>query len=434
MLPDDVLLAIFYFCADEDPFEKEEIEAWQTLVHVCRQWRSVVFESPNRLNLRLVCTAKTPARDTLDVWPPFPLLIQGRAYLEEGLDDIIAVLEHSGRVHVIDLEDVSSPQLEKLSAAMQEPLPELTRLELSSYGEVVLHDSFLGGSAPRLQFLHLFGVPFPGLPKLLSSTTHLANLYLWNIPHSGYISPEMMLTALSALTSLGEFILEFQSTRSRPDRARRQPLLTRSVLSVLTYFRFKGDSEYLDDLVAYIDAPRLNYLYTIFFNQIIFDTPQFIQFICRTPRLDALEKTHVIFEGNATRVNLSSLKPGRGELHVNIPCRELDWQVSSLEQVCTSSLPPLSTLEDLYIYQSPYSHPHWQDNIEDTLRLELLRPFTAVKNLYLCATYRACPARAFWGQNGRSVAHLTKHFLGGTPTIGSCRERHWAVYCHATSH
>ena len=32
MLPDDILLAIFYFCADEDPFTKKEMEAWQTLV------------------------------------------------------------------------------------------------------------------------------------------------------------------------------------------------------------------------------------------------------------------------------------------------------------------------------------------------------------------------------------------------------------------
>jgi hypothetical protein len=68
------------------------------------------------------------------------------------------------------------------------------------------------------------------------------------------------------------------------------------------------------------------------------------------------------------------------KLHLRISCRDLDWQVLSLEQVCTSCLPPLSTLEDLYIYQDPY----WQsDNVENAQWLGLLHPFSAVRNLYL---------------------------------------------------
>ena len=69
---------------------------------------------------------------------------------------------------------------------------------------------------------------------------------------------------------------------------------------------------------------------------------------------------------------------------MDIPCRELDWQISSLEQVCTSCLPSLSALEDLTISERrQYSRLHWPDTIENTLWLELLRPFTFVKNLYL---------------------------------------------------
>ena len=63
--------------------------------------------------------------------------------------------------------------------------------------------------------------------------------------------------------------------------------------------------------------------------------------------------------------------------------RELDWQVSSMEQVCTSCLPPLLNLEHLYIYENPRWRQHWQDNIENALWLELLHPFTSVKNLFL---------------------------------------------------
>jgi hypothetical protein len=390
MLPDDVLLAIFDFCAgDENERTKREIEAWQTLVHVCQRWRSLVFGSPRHLNLRLVCTSRTPARDEQDIWPDLPLVIQCYDYPIDNVDNIVAELERRNRVRQIRL-GVSSLDLEKVLRAMQQPFPELTQLWLWSDDEIdetrALPDSFLGGSALSLRHLYFRGIPFPGLPNLLLSATHLVDLDLRKIPHSGYISPEAMVSALSALTSLGILRLGFQSPRSCPGWASRYPPPpTRFVLPVLTYFRFKGVSEYWDNLVARIDAPRLSSLDITFFNQIIFDTPQFIQFISRTPTLKALEKAIVTFMDGAAIVSLTSLASlHRGpELSVRISSRELDWQVSSLEQVCTSSLPPLSVLEDLYITEEPYWQLDWQDNIENAMWLELLHPFIAVKNLYL---------------------------------------------------
>ena len=133
---------------------------WQTLVHVCHRWRSVVFGSSRRLNLRLVCTSDTPARDTLDIWPFLPLLIAADGRRTESMDDIIAVLERSDRVVKIEFSSVNDSNLEIVLAAMQVPFPELTFLEFYSSGEnlgteSVLPDSFLGGSAPRLEYLSL---------------------------------------------------------------------------------------------------------------------------------------------------------------------------------------------------------------------------------------------------------------------------------------
>ena len=388
MLHDDVLLAIFDFCV--------ELETWQTLVHVCRRWRSVVFGSPRRLNLRLICSAKTPARDTLDIWPVLPLLIHANYRLPiERVDNIVAVLERSSRVHQIALLGVSGSHLEVL-AAMQGPFPELTHLTLRSSGTVpALPDLFLGGSVPRLQILHFRGIPFPGLPNLLLSVPHLFDLSLYDIPHSGYFSPEAMAAALSTLTSLRTLRLEFQSPQSRPDWAgRRPPPSTRFVLPDLTLFWFKGVSEYLDELVARINAPRLESLDITLFNQIVFDAPQVIQFICRTPTMNALEKARFTFGRGGVFVSLSSKASREQGLKVTIPCTELDWQVSSLEQVFNSCLPPLSTLEDLYISEYPIWLPEWQDNIENVLWLELLRLFTGVKNLYLSEEFalRIVPA------------------------------------------
>ena len=79
---------------------------------------------------------------------------------------------------------------------------------------------------------------------------------------------------------------------------------------------------------------------------------------------------------------------------MKIPCTASEWQLSSLEQVCSSSSPLLSTLEDLYIFEDQTYLPCWQDDFENTLWLDLLRPFVAVKDLYLSEEFvpRIAPA------------------------------------------
>jgi len=266
---------------------------------------------------------------------------------------------------------------------MQVPFSELTDLVLESYnGRVAFFpDSFLGGSTPRLKTLQLGRIPFPGLPNLLSSAPHLIDLHLLNIPYAGYISSEVMVAVLSTLTSLGSLKLEFEFPRSHPDPASQH--LTRTVLPALKEFWFRGDNEYLEDLMARIDAPRLNILYITYFDQILFDTSQFTQFINRTPNLKAFERARISFDGNEAGVSLSSQTSGHRVLNVRIPCGELNWQLLSLKRIFTLSLPPLSTPEDLYISEINDLEPDWLDTIDSTLWLELLHPFSAVKNLYL---------------------------------------------------
>jgi hypothetical protein len=124
----------------------------------------------------------------------------------------------------------------------------------------VIPDSFLGGSAPRLEHFELSEVPFPAFPKLLLSANHLVQLVLSDIPHSGYISPEAMVALLSVLSTLEKLSLEFQSPQSRPDwESRSLPPPERSILPALIRFDFKGVTEYLEQLVTHIDIPRLGH-------------------------------------------------------------------------------------------------------------------------------------------------------------------------------
>jgi hypothetical protein len=168
-----------------------------------------------------------------------------------------------------------------------------------------------------------------------------------------------MVTGLPMLTSLETLSLQFQSPRSHPDwEGRHSPPTTRSVLPNLTYFRFKGVSEYLEDLVARIDAPQLNGLDVTFFNQIDFDTPQLAQFISRTPAFKALNEASVFFRDSAASVTLLSQTAIHEGLEIAISsCRVSDWQLPSLAQVCASSVPLLSTVEKLYIQSVPWPGP-----------------------------------------------------------------------------
>jgi hypothetical protein len=177
------------------------------------------------------------------------------------------------------------------------------------------------------------------------------------------------------LSSLETLYLEFESPQSRPDlETRRPPPSKRSVIPALDSFRFKGVIEYLEDLVTGIDTPKLDEMEIALFNQIDFDTPRLAQFINRTPKLGKRDAT-VLFDDDSASVDFSP--------KIGISCREPDWQLSSIEQVCNSPLYLLSTVEDLYI-KNRYRKLVWKDDvIENTLWLQLLLPFTAVKNLYL---------------------------------------------------
>ena len=429
--PDVALLEIFDFYAGEKRKTHEDvehIEAWHTLVHVCRKWRIVVFGSPHRLGLRLRCTASTPVRETLGIWPLLPIVIVGGDDEKWGMDNIIAGVEHKDRICELELWRVPSSQMEKVFAAMRQPFLTLTRLWLQPKGETapVVPTSFLGGSAPRLRNLWLNSISFPRLPKLLLSATHLVHLELWNIPQPGYISPEAMVTSLSVLTRLQKLEIGFESPRSRPDRnSRRPPPLTRTLLPVLTQLSFRGVGTYLEDLTARIDAPLLDNLIITFFHQLIFDTPQLTQFIRRTPKLKAHDQAHVVLSEDHVWVTLPQTPDGN--LHLGISCKQSDWQLSSLAQICSLSFPQafISAVEHLYI-RTEYLGMHWQDDIENSQWLELFHPFTAVKSLYISQDFATHIAPALQELIGESVTEalpaLQNLFLEETRHSGPIQE------------
>jgi hypothetical protein len=326
---------------------------------------------------------------------------------------MIAALELNDRASIIDLWNVSSSELERFTTVMQFPFPVLTDLSLESSDGMapVISDSFLGGSAPRLRYVNLDGIPFPTLPNLLLSATDLVRLELWCIPHSGYISPEAMATCLSTLTRLKRFDLTFRSPQSRPDRdqaSRPPPTLAHIILPSLTRLRFQGVTEYLEDLVAQIDIPLLADTDITFFNQLVFDISHFPEFLCRAEKYAVLDQADIVLYTRHISVTLSSKS---GTVHpttltLRISCSKFDWQLSSLAQVCDLTLSTLSNLDRLDIRESPYLPPDWQDDIKSTQWLELFQPFTTVKDLHLSEEVASRVTPALQELTGERVADM----------------------------
>jgi hypothetical protein len=271
---------------------------------------------------------------------------------------------------------------------MQEQFPMLIRLVLDFQDYIgnpvpVLPDEFLCGSAPSLQFLELCSVPFPTLPKLLLSATQLVRLTLEKIPDSGYISPEAIVTSLATLADLKYLTIEFESSLSLPSRESRRPSLpTRIVLPALTHLQFQGPSEYLEDLVARVDAPLLDCIWITFFHRHLFDILQLVRFMRRTTSFQALNEAHVVFESYGVQVRSLPLTRTFDEKSgLRILCRS-DWELSSQVQDIASLFPSIYVVEHLHIY--PPRHLLWRATLEDMQWLEIFHSFTALKNLYIC--------------------------------------------------
>ena len=411
ILPGDVLLEIFKFYVDQ----VDRADAWHALVHVCREWRNVVFASPRWLHMKLLCTNRNPAKKMLDIWPALPIVIDAIIMnsRQSGVTNVIAALKQHHRVCGINIRNVSHSLL--TSTVMEKQFPELADLTLHSNGKnlPVVPDLFLGGSAPRLQSLEFRGIPFPfpALGKLLLSATNLVTLRLLDIPNSAIISSELIVTSLSALTMLKEFFIGFRSPRPRAGQEH-LPLLKRLALPCLTEFYFKGNSECLEDILGRIDTPALDRASITFFNQLIFDTPLLRDFLSRTKLFQEVHLADVTPAGSYIKFTLSRRK-GMADcsiLDVRISCSVAEWQLSSLAQICSASLPPLPTLDRLNIHEEMFmpsrSRLEWPNDMETSQWLELLRPFVTVRKLDILATFSCAD----------QVALALREFTGYTVT------------------
>ena len=377
---DDVLLEIFRF------YLLNESARWFTLAHVCQRWRCLVYASPRHLNLHLICGGYKPPGEMLDKWPEMPIhIVRIHEYTYNDMSEsevsyVADALEHNDRVSKIKLKSGYS-KLSHLLAQMQEPFPMLEYLDIqpnnsSSSEPAVIPDSFLGGSAPLLVRLGLVGIPFPGLPRLLLSANHLVDIHLWDIPQARHVLPEVMVASLSAMKHLQSLHIGICSRQA----SQHSIPVTCIVLPALKHLRLKCPGNYLEDLVARLDAPELESM-GIFYPSPseVFDFIELPQFISRINAFEMSDHAQLCADDRQFEL-ITSQKTrtvDRAELSLIFAahCHE------TLLSAFSSSLPPLRfKFENLEIHDEQFMISTLEMQAE--LR-EISRRFHAVKNLFL---------------------------------------------------
>ena len=398
----DILLDVFHHCLNDTP------KFWPTLTCVCQRWRQIVHTSPLGLNLRLHFTPGAPVLKVLENWPVLPIVLQYGGFSnidspapEEDVN-IIAALKQSGRVSSIRLTATSS-LLEKFSA-ISEPFLELEELTILSPDNMNpnLPNTFRWG--PRLRTLHLSRIPLPSFPQLLSPSQGLVDLRLDEIPRAGYFSPYAFANALFGMSRLETLSLHFVSLPSRRNYLSLPPTGERNVLPALTCLRYRGTSKYLDSLVARIDTPRLGNIDVVFFSQLTIDASELGRFIGRikmqsSPTQAEIKSTTHFISLSFSNAYVSS------PLRLQVSCRQLDWQLSYMTQVCDQFSPFLFCVQNLGIDSTQSSR---QDSVGGDQWLELVRSFSGVRDFAFAGEPMSEFFRALNHTNDTNLLHQEK--------------------------
>jgi hypothetical protein len=352
---------------------------------------------PSVSTLQLLCTYGTPVRKYLGCWPAFPLVIDYSFRIPDFEDNVIAALEHPSRVRRIKLA-VTNLLGRKLVTCMQEPFPALTHLSILSLERTVpiLRSGFLGGSAPCLRKIHFQGMPTFALPILLSSASNLVNLVLLDcdIPLDGYAA---LVTGLAMLPRLKTLSIAFVPCT---DHWQIHPLPeTRAVLPALTSLTFDGKFKFLEDFVAQIDAPLLNFIDITLLHSLDAQIPQLSEFISRSDlKLSRFRDARIYFDdGDTIYISLGpGVEPDAFPIAIHITsCEGTFEQVSCMAQMLSQTPAILSNVVRLEIKAvRPYYLEDDYEEADNIDWLELLCPFTAVETLNVSQEFSEMVAHA----------------------------------------
>jgi hypothetical protein len=146
--------------------------------------------------------------------------------------------------------------------------------------------------------------------------------------------------------------------------------------------------------VACIDIPVIGIARTLFFNQLVFDFPQFTQFVGHTEALDPFKQAKLFLRHQIVNITFRHDPPEYRNLleevalSVDIPCDAFDWQILGFVEICGNTSPLFSNVKRLIIDCELLRSSYFEDDVSRAQWLGLFHPFIAVQSLELPALRR----------------------------------------------
>jgi hypothetical protein len=260
--------------------------------------------------------------------------------------------------------------------------------------------------APDLRRLTLHGVSLPTRLPLLSSAITLSILSLTDIRASGYFPPGHLVAQLQSLPHLEELSIGFAVAIPIPSS--KGELLPAPVSPVtlpsLRRLTFRGVDDYIDNLVAQINTPRLARLRLTLFFDLAFTLVNLTDFILRTEGFRRLV-AKVIFDKDGASICYE--QQGIGELSLRVNCKPLGWRIDSATQVCSALGKVVSAVEELTLDLDVDAMSSDREiTLESLVWHELLLPFVGVEKLCIGSLLARELSQALESVTGRLVLEL----------------------------
>jgi hypothetical protein len=163
------------------------------------------------------------------------------------------------------------------------------------------------------------------------------------------------------------------------------PIITHVTLPNLRSFLFRAVGAYSEAVLSRIVAPRLEYFQICYIKQLTFSVPQLVQFMGRAENL-RFDRANFGFYSERVymEVNSPDTNMPMSTFSVNVDCRHLRWQVSSVAQIFNAFGQIFSTVEHLTLGHDVQSRSSQEHNEVDRAEWrKLLRSFSNVKTLHI---------------------------------------------------
>jgi len=291
--------------------------------------------------------------------PPLPLIVDIESMFLDttrSYHNITSALQYPDRVVSISV-DTWMMDLE-LSMALDKTFPALETFSLLvAVSESPDHQSLFfpnGFSAPHLHVLYLGNVDIIEVPSLISSAaTSLVSLRFEQIEACSYFPPDELAECVSSMPQLEKLSIGFLSSFCLPDTEREfwDARITRIVLPSLQKLTFRGDSAYLEKLLALISTPLLQCFDVEFFPQCTLAVQHVSEFLFTIQNLDfravtvSFSNTVTITYGPRPTQTSDSLSCVMSD--IDDETDRLNQQVATMTRISASVGPALKAVEDV---------------------------------------------------------------------------------------